>query len=89
MTEWLAATRRSVRTSCHTAHSTRAKKRYSIASRMSLRMSSARSVRMWGESGTGPRERRGVEGREAYDASNRTYVEPKLMMSPSLNAVSP
>jgi hypothetical protein len=27
--------------------------------------------------------------REAYDASNRTYVEPKLMMSPSLSAVSP
>ena len=72
LTVWLATTRRSVRTSCHTAQRTRAKKRYSSASRMSLRMSSARSVRM-GDGGLG------LSGfpvltrpREAYDASNRT-----------------
>ena len=28
-------------------------------------------------------------GLTCYDASNRTYVEPKLMMSPSLSTVSP
>ena len=52
-------------------------------------MSRASSVRMVGSGDVG--DRGGSQPREpvSQEASNRTYVEPKLMMSPSLSAVSP
>ena len=53
-------------------------------------MSRASSVRMVG-SGRAVGDAAGSQQREPVrqEASNRTYVEPKLMMSPSLSAVSP